>query len=123
MITRSKGHMIKWLIASCVHPNKFSCHTKFGSKDIISASISFKNICIFWNCHLNSALWLSHDRKIKRSHNCMCNGKVTRSIHPNKFICDTIFGSEDLLVFQLVSDIFEFSGNVPLKTSKKKLVR
>ena len=46
MTIGSKGHMIRWMIASCVHPNKISCHKTFGSEDIINTSISFKNICI-----------------------------------------------------------------------------
>ena len=37
------------------------------------------------------------------------------NLYPNNFNCEMTIKSEDILVFQLVSNIFEFSGIVPLK--------
>ena len=37
------------------------------------------------------------------------------NLYPNNFNCEMTIRSEDILGFQLVSNIFEFSGIVPLK--------
>ena len=42
---------------------------------------------------------------------------IASCVYPNKFSCHTTFGSEDIFVFELISKIFEFSGNVPLTNS------